>query len=117
MSLYSVVHLLWGCNKKYLYEDGQKGKTKEVVLLFYLFLSQVVNICLFHHLTLVPEQKKELESDLVQESVLKDYEKVPSYKASLEFKNKMFASMRAQRTSLVPLYKIGDEITKVKQEI
>ena len=29
----------------------------------------------------------------------------------------MFASMRAQRTSLVPLFKLGDVITKVKQEV
>ena len=43
------------------------------------------------HLTLVLEQRKELESDLVQESFLKDFEKTPSYKASFEFKTKMFA--------------------------
>ena len=73
-----------------------------------------VNSFMAKNLTLVSEQKKELESDLVQESFLKDYEKVPGYKASFEFKNKMFASMRAQRTSLVPLFKLGDEITWVK---
>ena len=28
------------------------------------------------HLTLVPEQRKELESDLTQESFLKDFEKI-----------------------------------------
>ena len=56
------------------------------------------------NLTLVPVQRKELESDLVQESFLKDYEKVPGYKASFEFKTKIFASMRFQRTSLVPLW-------------
>ena len=55
------------------------------------------------HLTLVPEQRKELESDLVQESFLKDFEKTPGYKASFELKTKMFASMRSQITSLVPL--------------
>ena len=68
-------------------------------------------------LTLVSEQKKELESDLIQESLLKDFEKVPGYKASFEFKNKMFASMRSQRTSMVPLFKLGDEITKVKVQM
>ena len=70
-----------------------------------------VNNFIVKHLTLVPEQKKELECDLVQESFLKDYEKVPGYKASFKFKNKMFASMRAQRTSLVPLFKLGDALT------
>ena len=69
------------------------------------------------NLTLVPEQKKKFERDLVQKSFLKDFEKIPGYKASFEFKNKMFTSMRAQRTSLVPLFKLGDEITKVKQEM
>ena len=34
------------------------------------------------HLTLFPEQRKELESDLTQESFFKDYEKNPSLKAS-----------------------------------
>ena len=42
-------------------------------------------------LTLILEQKRELESDLVQESFLKDFEKVPGYKASLQLKNKMYA--------------------------
>ena len=37
-------------------------------------------------LTLIPEQKRELESDLIQESFLKDYEKVPGYKASFQIK-------------------------------
>ena len=37
------------------------------------------------HLTLIPEQRKELESDLVQKNFLKDFEKNPSYKASFEF--------------------------------
>ena len=69
------------------------------------------------HLTLISEQKKELERDLVQESFLKNYEKVPGYKASFEYKNKMFTSLRAQRTALVPLFKLGDETTKTRQEV
>ena len=69
------------------------------------------------NLTLIPDQKKELESDLVQESFLKDFEKVPGYKASFEFKNKMFASMRSQRTSLVPLFKLRDTVTRVKMQV
>ena len=75
------------------------------------------NAFMAKHLCLVPEQKKELEKDLVQESILKDFEKVPSYKASYEYKNKMFASLRAQRTALVPLFKTGDEITKARHEV
>ena len=67
------------------------------------------------NLSPVPDQKKELENDLLQESFLKDFENVPGYKASFEFKNKMFASMRSQRTALVPLFKLGDEITRVKR--
>ena len=69
------------------------------------------------NLTLIPEQKRELESDLVQESFFKDFEKVPGYKASFEFKNKMFASMRSQRTCLVPLFKLGDLVTKIKMKV
>ena len=68
------------------------------------------------NLTLILEQKRELERDLVQESSLKDFEKVPGYKASFEFKNKMFALMRSQRTS-VPLFKLGDAVTKVKMQV
>ena len=60
------------------------------------------------HLNLVPEQRKELESDLVQENFLKDYEKNPGYKACFEFKTRMFTSMRSQKTSLVPLFKLTD---------
>ena len=52
------------------------------------------------HLTLVPEQRKELESDLTQEAFLKDYEKNPSFKAFFEFKAKMFTSMKSKSTSL-----------------
>ena len=54
-----------------------------------------------------------MESDLEQESFLKDFEKVPGYKANFKFKN----SMRSQRTSFVPLFKLGDEITKVKMKM
>ena len=63
------------------------------------------------HLTLIPEQRKELESDLTQETFLKDYEKNPSFKASFEFKTKMFTSIKSQRTSLVPLFRLIDKVT------
>ena len=66
------------------------------------------------HLTLIPEQRKELESDLTQESFLKDLEKNPSYKASFEFKTNMFTSMKSQRTSLVPLFRLIDSVAQVK---
>ncbi len=69
------------------------------------------------HITLVPQQRKDLESDLTQESFLKDFEKSPSYKASFEFKTKMFASMKSQRTSLVPLFRLTDSVTQVKQHV
>ena len=57
------------------------------------------NAFMAKNLTLVPEQKQELESNLVMESFLKGYEKVPGYKASFKFKNNMFASMRSQQTA------------------
>ena len=66
------------------------------------------------HLTLILEQNKELESNLVQENFLKGYEENPSYKASFEFKTKIFASMKSQRTSLVPLFKLTDLVAQVK---
>ena len=69
------------------------------------------------HLTLVLEQRKELESDLVQDNFLKDFEKNPGYKASFEFKTKMFTSMRSQRNSLVTLFKLTDFVAKVKQQV
>ena len=82
-----------------------------------VWLTEDANTFMTKHLTLIPEQRKELESDLVQESFLKDYEKTPGYKASFEFKTKMFASMRSQRTSLVPLFKLTDFLAKVKQQV
>ncbi len=57
------------------------------------------------YLTLVPDQKMNLESDLYLEPFLKEQEKNPSYKQAYDFKTKMFASLKAQRTSLVPLFK------------
>ena len=69
------------------------------------------------NLTLISEQKRELESDLVQESCLKAFEKVPNYKTNFEFKNKMFLSMRSQITILVPLFKLRDAGTRVKLQV
>ena len=66
------------------------------------------------NLTLVPEQKMELESDLNQEAFLKDFEKNPSYKQAFDFKTKMFASLKSQRTSLVPLFRLTDQVSQVK---
>ena len=68
-------------------------------------------------LTLVPDHKRKMVSDLVIENFLKDYEKVPGYKASFEFKTKMFTSIRSQRMSLVPLFKLVEMVTKVKLEV
>ena len=67
-----------------------------------VWLTKDANVFMTKNLTLVPDQKRELESDQVQKSFLKDLEKVPGYKASFEFKNKVFTSMRSLRTSLVP---------------
>ena len=67
-----------------------------------VWLTKDANAFMTKNLTLVPDQKRELESDQVQKNFLKDLEKVPGYKASFEFKNKVFTSMRSLRTSLVP---------------
>ena len=75
-----------------------------------IWLTKDANAFMSKNLTLIPEQRKELESDLIQESFLKDYEKVPGYKASFELNNKIFTSMRSQRTSLVPLFKLEDTV-------
>ena len=75
------------------------------------------NAFMAKNLTLVPEQRIELESDLIQETFLKDFEKNPSFKAAFDFKTKMFASMKSQRTSLVPLFRLTDQIAQVKQHM
>ena len=67
------------------------------------------------HFTLVPDQRKGLESDRVLESFPKDFEKTPGYETSFEFKTKLFALMRSQRTSLVPLFKLTNFVARVKQ--
>merc|ERR1711867_179054 len=59
----------------------------------------------------------ELEGDLYQETFLKEHEKNPSYKQAFDFKTKMFGSMKSQRTSLVPLFRLTDHITQVKQQV
>ena len=82
-----------------------------------VWLTKDANAFMTKNLTLIPEQKRELESDLVQENFLNNFEKVPGYKANFEFKNKMFASMRSQKTSLVPLFKLGDTVTRVKLQV
>ena len=68
-------------------------------------------------LTLVPNQKMELEGDLYQEAFLKEHEKNPSYKQAFDFKTKMFGSLKSQRTSLVPLFWLLDKVAQVKQMV
>ena len=51
-----------------------------------VWLTKDANAFISKNLTLIPEQRKELESDLVRKSFLKDYEKNPGYKASFRFK-------------------------------
>ena len=58
-----------------------------------------------------------LESDLYLEPFLKEYEKNLSYKQAYDFKTKIFGSLRAQRTALVPLFKLLDKIVEVKQKV
>ena len=60
------------------------------------------------YLTLIPEQRMKLESDLYLEPFLKEHERNPSFKQAFDFKKKMFGSLKSQRTSLVPLFKLLD---------
>ena len=75
------------------------------------------NTFMAQNITLIPEQKIELESDLNQEAFLKDFEKNPSYKQAFDFKTKIFASLKSQRTSLVLLFMLMDQVTQVKQQV
>ena len=52
------------------------------------------NMIIVKHLTLVPSQKRELESDLHQEDFLKEFESVPDFKLHFEFKTKMQVSQK-----------------------
>ena len=70
-----------------------------------------------NYLTLVPDQRMNLESDLYLEPFLKEHEKNPSYKQAYNFKTKMFGSLRAQRSALVPLFKMIDKTVEVKQKV
>ena len=66
------------------------------------------------YLTLIPSQKIDLESDLYQEPFLKEYKKNPLCKQGFDFKTKMFGSLKSQRTSLVPLFRLLDSVAQVK---
>ena len=66
------------------------------------------------YLQLVTDQKKGLERDIIQKDFMNDFEMVPSNKTHFEFKIKMQASQRSMKTSLVPLFKLADEIHQIK---
>ena len=66
------------------------------------------------YLTLIPDQRMRLESDLYLEPFLKEHKKNPSYKQAFDFKTKMFGSLKSQRTSLVPLFKLIDRLVEVR---
>lgn len=69
------------------------------------------------NLTLITDHKNELESDMYQDEFLKEYGYMPSYKPHFELKFKMNASLISQTTSLVALFKLPDEVTKVKIQV
>ena len=48
---------------------------------------------------------------------MKEHEKNPSYKQAFDFKTKMFISLKSQRTSLVPLFRLLDKVVQVKQMV
>ena len=51
--------------------------------------------------------------DLDQDEFLNEFENIPDYKPHYEFKSKMQASVRLERISLVPLFKLADEVMRV----
>ena len=58
-----------------------------------------------------------MESDLNDNNFLKEYEKVLGYKSHFEIKSKIQTSIRLQRNSLVPIFVLADEVTKVMTEM
>merc|ERR1712240_677876 len=69
------------------------------------------------YLTLIPEQRRTLKSDLYLEPFLKEHKKNLSFKQAFDFKTKMFGSLKSQRTSLVSLFKLLDRLVEVKQQV
>ena len=66
------------------------------------------------YLSLVKEQREELESDLKKEEFLNLLEKQASFKATFDFRAKMNTQQRAQRATMVPLFTIPDKLVKIK---
>ena len=66
------------------------------------------------HRTLGTDQKKEFESDQHQDKFFKQYEHMPGYNLYFDFK--MQASLSLLRAQPVPLFKLADEVTRVKME-
>ena len=101
------------CDPDHILLGRWAGEWPRVFNPAHVWQTKEANDFMTKNLTLIAEQKRALESDLVMDSFLKDFEKVPGYKSAFEFKNNMFASMRSQRTALVPLFKLRDDITPV----
>ena len=55
------------------------------------------NAYIVKHLLLIPDQKKELESDLKPDKFLKPLEKGASFKAAFDFRNKMKTQRRSKK--------------------
>ena len=79
--------------------------------------SAEANTFMKKYLTLIPEQRQKLESDLYMEPFLKEHKKNPSFKQAFDFKTKMFGSLKSQRMSSVPLFKLLDRLVEVKQQV
>ena len=76
--------------------------------------SAEANAFMKKYLTLIPEQRQQLESDLYVEPFLREHERKSSFKQAFDFKTKIFGSLKGQRTSLVPLFKLLDRLVEVK---
>ena len=71
------------CDPDYIRLKGTGwGMAQRVFNPDHVWQTKNANAFMTKNLTLIPEQKRELESDLVMEDFLRDYEKVPGYKAS-----------------------------------
>ena len=58
-----------------------------------------------------------MESDLNDNNFLKEYEKVLGYKSHFEIRSKIQFFMRLKWNSLVPIFVLADEVTKVMMEM
>ena len=75
------------------------------------------NAYLSKYLSLVKEQREQLDTDLKEDEFLKPLEKQASFKTTFDFRVNMNAQQRAQRAAMVPLFTIPDKSVKTKLSV